>query len=96
LKVRGFVWLEDIVDKLETKHGVQQEEVREVFLNRPAIYRVERGHRPGEDVYAALGQTDAGRYLSIFFIRKKDNRALVVSARDMSRAERRNYERQSQ
>lgn len=47
----------------------------------------------GEDVYAAMGQTDAGRYLIIFFISKPNNRALVVSARDMERKERRQYAR---
>ncbi|MBM4030231.1 MAG: BrnT family toxin [Planctomycetes bacterium] len=48
---------------------------------------------PGEDVYAALGQTDAGRYVAVFFIHKPGHLALVVSARDMDRKERRRYER---
>jgi uncharacterized DUF497 family protein len=45
----------------------------------------------GEDVYVAYGQTDAGRYLSIFFIRKHGTAALPISARDMTQAERRYY-----
>ena len=55
---------------------------------------MERGHRAGEDVYGAFGQTEAGRYLVVFFVHKKDGRALVVSARDMTHSERRLYERQ--
>ena len=47
------------------------------------------GHRAGEDVYAALGQTEAGRYLITFFVHKLDGRALPVSARDMTPSERR-------
>ncbi|MGQ9585845.1 MAG: BrnT family toxin [Anaerolineae bacterium] len=89
MKIIGLVWLEDIVEKLEMRHAVQQQEVREVFANRPLILMVEKGHRPGENVYAVLGQTDAGRYLAVFFVHKKDGRALIVSARDMTRAERR-------
>ena len=32
--------------------------------------RVEREKQKGKDVYMALGQTDAGRYLTILFIDK--------------------------
>ena len=92
MKIEGFIWLEDIVEKLVQKHGVQQQEVREVFANLPQFRFVEKGHRPDENVYAALGQTDAGRYLIIFFVYKKDRRALILSARDMTHAERRKYE----
>jgi uncharacterized DUF497 family protein len=40
-----------------------------------------------------MGQTDSGRYLIVFFIHKKDNRALILSARDMTSAERKRYEK---
>lgn len=93
MKITGFIWLEDIVEKLAQKHGVSQQEVKEVFANFPHFRFVEKGHRPGENVYAALGQTDAGRYLIIFFIYKKNKCALILSARDMTSAERRRYER---
>jgi uncharacterized DUF497 family protein len=91
LKITGFMWLGDIVEKLAQKHGVQQEEIKEVFANIPHFHFVEKGHRPGENVYVALGQTDAGRYLTVFFVYKKGGRALILSARDMTKAERRRY-----
>ncbi len=93
MKITGFVWFDDIIEKLESKHNVQQDEVREMFANRPHFRRVEKGHRPGEDVYSAGGQTDAGRYLIVFFVFKRDRRALILSARDMTRSERSRYER---
>ena len=93
MKITGFIWLEDIVEKLAQKHGVQQQEIKEVFANLPHFRFAEKGHRLGENVYAALGQTDAGRYLIVFFVHKKDGRALPLSARNMTRAERRKYER---
>jgi len=37
-------------------------------------------------------QTEAGRYLTVFFVLKKDGQALVVSARDMSDTERKRHE----
>jgi len=92
LRITGFIWLEDIIEKLVQKHSVQQQEVREVFANLPRFRFAENGHYPGENVYAALGQTDAGRYLTVFFVYKKDGRALIISARNMTRAERRKYE----
>ena len=92
MKITGLIWLEDIVDKLDWKHRVQPYEVEEVF-ERDSLFRfVEKGHRKGENVYVALGQTFGGRYLIIFFIYKHDGRALILSARNMTRAERRNYE----
>jgi uncharacterized DUF497 family protein len=82
--VDDFIWLPSIVEKLHSKHHVSQEEVEEVeevFFNHPRYYFAESGRRPDEDVYSALGQTEAGRYLAIFFIRKYANVALILSAR---------------
>jgi len=90
--IDDFIWLPGVIEKLARKHDVTQEEAEEVFLSRPRYRFVESGHRVGEDVYAALGQTDAGRYLIVFFIRKSGNRALILSARDMDEKERRRYE----
>lgn len=92
MEIYDFIWLEDIVEKLAQKHAVQPQEVREVFEGFPAFRFVEKGHRRGENVYAALGQTDAGRYLIVFFIYKENRQALILSARDMTNAERRRYQ----
>ena len=93
MKITRVIWLRDIVDKLEWKHRVLPDEVEEVFVNSPRYRRIARGHVRGEDVYGALGQTSAGRYLSVFFIRKPNDAALVISAREMDAKERRQYER---
>jgi hypothetical protein len=50
-----------------------------------------KGEREGEDVYLALGQTDAGRYLSVLFIPKQTGEALILSARDMAKKERKQH-----
>ena len=92
MKIQRIIWLDEIVDKLATKHNVRQNEVVEVFLNQPYFRFLEKGHRSGENVYAALGLTKNGRYLIIFFIYKKDGRAMILSARNMTPSERRQYE----
>ena len=89
MKVTGFIWLEDIVQKLLWKHAVTQKEVAEIFAHHPRFRFVEKGHRSGENVYSAFGQTDSGRYLATFFVYKKDRRALILSAREMTDSERR-------
>ena len=80
-------------DKIIRKHQVWSEEVEEVLLAQPHVRFVERGHRPGEDLYAAFGQTESGRYLAIFFILKESGVALVITAREMTRKERKTYGR---
>lgn len=91
--VTDIIWLPDIVDKLAWKHHVSLAEVENVLCGQPAYRKVQRGHAPGEDVYAAFGQTDAGRYLAVFFVYKRSREALVISAREMDEHERRLYER---
>ena len=99
MQIDGILWLSQFVEKLASKHSVTTMEVEEIFANRPRFRFVAKGNRSGEDVYSAMGQTDAGRYLIVFFILKLYHRfhycdrALVVSARDMDRKERRDYAR---
>lgn len=93
MRVNHIIWLPAIVEKLQDKHAVLVEEVEEVLLGRPHIRFVEKGHRKDENLYAAYGQTEAGRYLIVFFVIKADGNALIISARDMDRKERRLYGR---
>ena len=91
LEIFDLIFLDNIVEKLARKHGVQPQEVREVFNRSPIFRFAEKGNRQNENVYAATGQTDSGRYLIVFFIYKQDKNALILSARDMDNAERRRY-----
>ena len=70
MKIRGIIWLDSVVEKLDRKHAVSRDEVCHVIESNARFRYVENGHRRGENVYAALGQTDAGRYLIVFFIHK--------------------------
>ncbi len=91
MRITGVIWLRGVVDKLAYKHRLETLEVEEALSNRPKIRLVEKGKRPGEDVYMALGQSDAGRYLTVLFIYKLTREALILSARDMASKERRRY-----
>ncbi len=89
--IEGFIWLPDVIDKLEDKHAVRISEVESIFTENPVFNRVQKGHVKGEDLFRALGQSDSGRYLAVFFIYKKTRAVLVISARDMTEKERRQY-----
>ena len=91
MRIDGVIWLRNVVDKLAVKHHVDPYEVEQTLTNRPKIRFVEKGERPGEDVYMALGQTNAGRYLAVLFIYKPTKEALILSARNMALKERRQY-----
>jgi uncharacterized DUF497 family protein len=91
MRIEEIVWLRDVVDKLSYKHGVETPEVEEALKRSPKIRFIEKGEREGEDVYMALGQTDAGRCLAILFIHKPWGKALILSVRNMAPKERRKY-----
>lgn len=93
MNIEGVIWLRTIIDKLAFKHRVEIHEVEELFAGEPKFRYVEKGERESEDVYMALGRTDAGRYLTVVFIHKKRREALILSARDMADKERKMYGR---
>jgi uncharacterized DUF497 family protein len=94
VQIETIVCPERIETKIESKHHVTFNEARHILFNKPRIRFAEKGHTPGEGVYAAFGQTLGGRYLSVFFIYKPKSRtAVIISARDMSDKERKAYGR---
>ena len=91
LKISIVIWLEDIVERLHWKHNIEEDEIIEILNNNPKFIRKEKGYRQGEDIYAAFGSTDEGRLLSVFFVYTYDQRAIIVSAREMTIKERNKY-----
>jgi len=91
--INDIIWLDSIVEKIAWKHGILPHEVEEVLSVNFRLFKRESGNIEGEDLYNALGKTEAGRYLSVFFIKKLNNKALIITARDMNDRERRRYEK---
>ena len=91
--IGGFEMSSGNKNGIESKHHCPPTDVEEVFANKPKVKKMHRGHFCGEDVYRAFGQTEAGRYLTVFFIHKRTNKALILSARDMDEKERKSYAR---
>ena len=91
--LRGFDWDPGNWRKSELKHGVAMAEAEEVLLGRPLV-RIDPLHSEGEQRYVALGSTEGGRLLFLAFTVRR-NRVRVISARPMSRRERRIHEEEA-
>jgi uncharacterized DUF497 family protein len=90
LACTGFEWDEGNLLKNWEKHEVSAAECEQVFFNRPLLARPDADHSMVEPRVYLLGKTDAKRRLFVAFgIRGELIR--VISARDMSRKERRSY-----
>lgn len=87
MNITDFNWRDDVAIKLAAKHNVRTREVEEAFDNSPSFRRGRGG------TYYLFGRTDAGRYLFVVFVYEGNGWARPVSARDMTRPERRLYER---
>jgi uncharacterized protein len=88
--VDGFDWDHGNISKNWEKHKVTPVQCEELFFNMPLVVQTGEQHSVSEKRYFALGKTDAERRLFIVFaIRGRKIR--VISARDMSRKERKIY-----
>ncbi len=86
----GFDWDEGNTRKNWQKHKVSPAECEQVFFNKPLVVRNDLKHSKYENRYYALGQTDRKRPLFVVFA-VRNNKIRVISARNMSRKERRAY-----
>ncbi len=83
----GFEWDEHNSEKIWNKHKVSISECEQMFFSCPLIIADDLKHSTKESRFYALGQTDLKRLLfTVFTIRKK--RIRLISARDMSKKER--------
>jgi uncharacterized protein len=87
----GFQWDEGNAQKNWRRHQVTQTEAEQVFFHQPLVLQHDATHSREEEVrFFVLGQTDAGRELMVVFTTRND-KIRIISARAMSRQERRVY-----
>lgn len=86
----GFQWDAGNLEKNWISHQVTPAECEQVFFNQPLIAADDPAHSALERRFFVLGQSDAGRLLFVVFT-LRDTLIRVISARDMSRRERKVY-----
>lgn len=85
----GFEWDAANLLKNWEKHRVSASECEQVFFNRPLVAGA--ADTQNEVRHYALGITDAGRRLFVVFT-VRSRKIRVISARDMSRRERKVFD----
>lgn len=90
LECTGFQWDSANAPKIRRKHRVTASECEQMFFSQPLIVADDEKHSRTERRYYALGHTEAGRLLFVVFTIRGD-RIRPISARDMSRKERKVY-----
>ena len=94
-KVVGFDW-DDGNERKNDRHEVSATEAEQVFFNVPLLLLDDTRHSESEVRYHALGKTVEARRIHLSFTLRDDATLIrVISARDMSRKERKIYEQTS-
>ncbi len=87
----GFEWDEGNIHKNENKHGLKWTTIEEVFFNEPLLLVEDFKHSLNECRCVALGKNDFNDLVTVIFTIRKCN-IRVISARIMSKKERKIYE----
>jgi len=82
-----FDWDGGNAEKNWLRHRVSQPESEQVFFNRPFVVAEDDLHSHNEVRFYAWGRTDAGRLLLVVYTLRGE-KVRVISARDMTRRER--------
>ncbi|HXH76598.1 MAG TPA: BrnT family toxin [Bacteriovoracaceae bacterium] len=90
----GFDWDKGNELKNWEAHAVKKTETEQVFFNHPLLI-FDTYSQSDEQRFLALGTTSSGRFLTIVFTVRKKKLIRVISARDMSKKERKAYEEQN-
>jgi uncharacterized DUF497 family protein len=88
--IEGFEWDAGNSEKNWKRHRVTQAECEQIFANLPLVLSVATKAASSEPCYFALGCTDGSRELAVVFT-VRGKRVRVISARPMSRRERKEY-----
>jgi uncharacterized protein len=82
LRITDFEWDEENIDHIG-RHGVSPEEVEEACYERPFVLKGREG------LYLVYSQTMDGRYLLVVTRYRGNGKIRVITARDMTDAEKR-------
>ncbi|MBI2049549.1 BrnT family toxin [Candidatus Roizmanbacteria bacterium] len=91
-KPLSFQWDKGNIDKNFKKHNLTNKETEEIFCNKYLKTFKDVKHSQKENRFVALGVTDKKRMLYVVFT-IRDQKIRIISARDVSKKERRFYEK---
>ena len=86
-----FEWDDDKAEANERKHGVTFAEAMTVFADPLSLTGYDPGHSDGEDRYITMGESADGRLLIVSHT-DRGGAIRIISAREATRRERKDYE----
>lgn len=86
-----FEWDDAKAESNEEKHGVTFAEAMTVFGDPLALTGYDPKHSEDEDRYLTMGTSESGRLLIVSHT-DRDDRIRIISAREATRRERKDYE----
>lgn len=87
-----FEWNPEKARRNRRVHGVSFPEAAEVFGDELSSTVADPDHSQGENRYLTFGQTNSGRHLVVAYT-ERGSRIRLISARQMTRRERKAYEK---
>ena len=85
MQLKSLVWTSKNASHI-ARHEITPSEIEEVMFGGTPLIRKGR-----ENVYYSYGQTGSGRYLFVVFVLWNSGQGFVVTARQMTEAERKLY-----
>lgn len=86
-----FEWDDDKAEANESKHGVPFSEAMTIFADPLSLTGFDPGHSDEEDRFITMGTSADGRLLIVSHT-DRDDKIRIISAREASRGERKDYE----
>jgi uncharacterized DUF497 family protein len=88
VRIKRFEW-DNVNIRHIARHNVEIEEAEEALIQSLYMRKTRQGR------YIAYGQTTTGRYLTVIFEPRGQSTVRVITAREMTAKEMRNYRKQS-
>jgi len=85
-----FEWDQENANKNLKKHKINNTQAEEIFFNHPAVLIEDTKHSQKEKGLMLLGKTDEDKLLTIIFT-QRGKQIRIISARSMSKKERKTY-----
>ena len=89
--INGFDWDNGNIYKNEDKHGLNYKKIEEVFFNEPLLVIEDFAHSELECRCIAFGIDNSNKKIVVIFT-VRDSKIRVISAREMTKKEKKFYE----
>lgn len=87
-----FSWDENKAERNLSKHGVSFDEAKTVFADSLFVDFYDPDHSEDEERYLIVGESNRGRLLIVSYTERRNDVTRLISAREITPAEREVYE----